>query len=264
MKNSENCWTVYRHITPSGKYYIGITSRENLNQRWRNGRGYNKKSKKQFFYNAIEKWGWDNIKHEILDTNLTEDEAKSLENKYIEKYRTFVGFSDCNGYNCTLGGEGCVGYVPNEETKRKLSELNKGKHHTEETKRKISESSKGKNKGKHHTEETKRKIGEASKGQTPWNKGKKGKQHHSEETRKKISESNKGQTPWNKGKSSPNKGKHLSEEQKRKISESKKDKPAWNKGKKTGKPAWNKGQKGHPSPHKGKHLVMIDGKRHYE
>ena len=30
-----NKWTVYRHISPSGKVYIGITSKENVNKRWR-------------------------------------------------------------------------------------------------------------------------------------------------------------------------------------------------------------------------------------
>lgn len=49
-----------------------------------------------------------------------------------------------------------------------------GKHHSEETKRKISEGNKGKtawNKGKHNSEETKYKQSKANKGQIPWNKG---------------------------------------------------------------------------------------------
>ena len=73
-------WTVYRHITPNGKSYIGITSRENLNQRWLNGNGYSINTP---FGKAIEKYGWESIKHEILDTNLEEDEAKRLEKEYI-------------------------------------------------------------------------------------------------------------------------------------------------------------------------------------
>ena len=178
MKN----WTVYEHITPSGKRYIGITS-DKPEHRWKNGRGYRENTP---FGKAIEKYGWDNIKHEILDTNIDEFEAKCLEEYYIFSYRTYVGFSDCNGYNCTLGGEGSLGYIASEEARKKISESNKGR--------------------------------------TVWNKGKKGKQHHSEETRKKMRESHKGQTPWNKGKQSHNKGKHLSEEQKNKISASLKGK----------------------------------------
>jgi len=63
----------------------------------------------------------------------------------------------------------------------------KGKQHTEETKKKISEANKGKPgyfKGKHLSDETKRKLSEAHLGKTSWNKGK----HLSEETKRKLSE----------------------------------------------------------------------------
>ena len=56
------------------------------------------------------------------------------------------------------------GKLRSEESKKKMSEAQKGKkgkHHTEETKNKIAEAMKGK-KGKHHTEETKNKIAEAA------------------------------------------------------------------------------------------------------
>jgi len=67
--------------------------------------------------------------------------------------------------------------------KRKMSLAGYGRSHTEETKKKISESNKGKHgkRGYHHSEETKRKIGKASMGRKP-----------SEETRRKISEANIG------------------------------------------------------------------------
>jgi hypothetical protein len=81
-----------------------------------------------------------------------------------------------------------------EETKRKLSESQKGKPKSEETKRKMSEAAKGKviseeqkrklsetNKGKPKSSEMKRKLSEAHKGKT-----------HSEETKRKMSESAKG------------------------------------------------------------------------
>lgn len=86
-----------------------------------------------------------------------------------------------------------------EETKRKISESNKGHIVKTETKRKISQA----NKGRISSEETKRKLSESHKGQTPWNKGKTG--IYSEETRKKISNTLKGR--------------HISEEVKTKISE---------------------------------------------
>ena len=64
--------------------------------------------------------------------------------------------------------------------------------------------------GKHHSEETKRKMSEAQKGESNPMYGRAGNKnpffgkHHSEESRKKISEAKKGRIPWNKGK-------HLSE-----------------------------------------------------
>ena len=38
-KQHEKKWTVYIHISPSNKYYVGITSRE-PELRWKNGKGY--------------------------------------------------------------------------------------------------------------------------------------------------------------------------------------------------------------------------------
>ena len=160
MKN----WTIYEHITPSGKRYIGITSKENAKKRWRDGKGY----KNTLFGKAIEKYKWENIQHNILFNDLTEKEAKWLENYLICYYRTYVGFKDdCKGYNCTLGGDGQVGWEPTKETREKIGKSGKGrpsprkgKHHSTEAKKKISES----RKGIHLTEETRHKQSESRKG----------------------------------------------------------------------------------------------------
>ena len=77
-----------------------------------------------------------------------------------------------------------------EETRRKLSEANKGKVLSEETRRKLSEA----HKGKLVSEETRRKRSEANKG-NQWNVGK----VRSEETKKKMGESKKGMLFWNNG-----------------------------------------------------------------
>ena len=89
------------------------------------------------------------------------------------------------------GNKTMLGKHHTEETKRKCSENNKGKHHwTEEMRRKRSELNKGNTyaKGCIRSEETKKKISDASKGHTAWNKGK----HASEEEKKKNSLSHKG------------------------------------------------------------------------
>lgn len=140
-------YTVYMHTAPSGKRYIGITC-QTVEQRWRNGKGY---KTNQPFHNAIQKYGWNNIKHEIIEENLTHDEACELERKLIAKYDTT---NKQKGYNVCFGGEdGWVGVHHTEETKRKMSEAKKGKtyrkgyHLSEETKKKLSESHKGKYRG---------------------------------------------------------------------------------------------------------------------
>ena len=126
-KINENNYTVYMHISPSGKRYIGITS-VSPKKRWQNGFGY----KGQVFYKAIEKYGWDNIEHIIIETNLSQDEACRLEIDLIKQYKT----TDSNyGYNVSLGGDKTtLGYHHTNETKIKMSQkakerfLDKTKH----------------------------------------------------------------------------------------------------------------------------------------
>ena len=147
-------YTVYVHISPSGKRYYGITMQD-VNQRWKNGRGY---KGNKYFYRAIEKYGWDNFEHIIIARGLSEDEAKWLEIELIKEFDT----TDKNkGYNITLGGEGTNGLKRSEETRKKQSENHsrywKDKERSEETRRKISESTRG----KQYSKETRDKIGKA-------------------------------------------------------------------------------------------------------
>lgn len=133
---TQNNYTVYKHTTPSGKVYVGITSKP-VEQRWLNGRGY---KRNEHFWNAICKYGWENIKHEILLTGLTREQASQAERNYISLFRSAI---PANGYNLTEGGEYGVKHTP--ESRRKLSEAKKGKrynigiHFTEERKRHLRE-----------------------------------------------------------------------------------------------------------------------------
>lgn len=108
---------VYKHTSPSGKNYIGITSQNPPEKRWKNGNGYKNNN---YFYNAIKKYKWNNFKHEILYTGLTKKEAEQKEIELIAYYK-----SDNReyGYNIDYGGS-CVGRM-SEETKKKLSENHK-------------------------------------------------------------------------------------------------------------------------------------------
>ena len=150
-------YTVYKHTSPSGKVYIGITS-QSTSKRWLNGQGY---IHNEYFYRAIQKYGWENITHEILARGLTSEEAKQMEIDLIVKYRSN---NRSYGYNITIGGDGVHGYKHSDERKAKIRNKfekghlpwNTGKQWSDEAKRKMSESHKGKPspmKGKRLSEE---------------------------------------------------------------------------------------------------------------
>lgn len=116
-------YTVYKHTSPSGKVYIGITKLK-PEYRWNNGKGY--REDQILFYRAIKKYGWDNFTHEILYKNLLEKDAKNLEISLIKQYKALN-----MSYNITDGGDGGRGLH------------GKRKKHSEEAKRKMSISRKG-------------------------------------------------------------------------------------------------------------------------
>lgn len=116
----EKKYSVYIHTTPSNKKYIGITKQKCIN-RWKNGLGY---CTQKLFKRAIDKYGWNNIKHDVLFENLTKDEAIKKEIELIKLYKS----NDIKyGYNLTNGGEGFSGMHLSEETKKKISNAMKGK-----------------------------------------------------------------------------------------------------------------------------------------
>lgn len=103
-------YSVYKHTSPSGKIYIGITSKD-VEERWKRGNGYKYNPR---FYNAILKYGWDNIKHEVLFSGLSSEEAAEKEIELIRYYHSDDGK---NGYNVYPGGK-----LISQSTKDKMKE----------------------------------------------------------------------------------------------------------------------------------------------
>lgn len=207
-------YTVYKHTAPNGKVYIGITGQK-PEYRWSNGNHY---KQNKHFYRAIVKYGWENFKHEIVKDGLEKEEACDLEIELIAKYDAT---NPHKGYNNSTGGEaGATGRHISEETRRKISESNKGKpspkkgtHLSAETRLKISKA----NKGRHISEETKRKLVESHKGHKL-----------SAETRMKLSISRKGKKPSAeciRKSIEAHKGKHVDMETRMKISKKLKGRP---------------------------------------
>ena len=114
-------YCVYMHISPNDKVYIGVTCKK-PKDRWRNGNGY---KNNEFFYRAIQKYGWDCFQHLILFEGLTKEDAYKKERNLIYKYSSM---DRRFGYNHHPGGCGAnEGHFTSEETREKRSKSMRGK-----------------------------------------------------------------------------------------------------------------------------------------
>jgi group I intron endonuclease len=166
-------YLIYAHTSPSGKKYIGQTC-QRVDRRWRNGNGYRRNT---YFWRAIQKYGWDSFKHEIVFQCETLEEANRLEEWLISIHHS----NDPRyGYNISSGADG-KGTV-SESTKELLRQKHKGRFkgeanpcygrkHTLEERKKMSETQKklfaerghGFRYGKKVSDEARRKMSESRK-----------------------------------------------------------------------------------------------------
>lgn len=91
----------------NGKVYIGKTTEPNVQERWKQHQRDRKrdKYKDRPFYRALNKYGPENFSIEEIercDISILEER----EIYWINCYRSYVGWGDCNGYNATTGGDG--------------------------------------------------------------------------------------------------------------------------------------------------------------
>ena len=96
----------------------------------------------------------------LMEGDYSDKQLNKMEKFLIKHFKTFkYDYPERHVFNFTEGGDGMSGFKHTEETKRKLSEVKKGKHYSPETEFK---------KGEHRSPET-----EFKKGNKPWNTGKK-------------------------------------------------------------------------------------------
>ena len=96
--NKQN-YKVYIYINKiNGKKYVGQTGNSLELRAGKNGYGYKKCI---HFYNAIQKYGWENFEPYIIYDNLTKDEADKFEIQLISLLKTM---DENYGYNITSGG----------------------------------------------------------------------------------------------------------------------------------------------------------------
>lgn len=164
-------FVIYKHTNKfNRKCYVGQTCKT-MESRWKGHVKSSRGGSQLKFHNAIRKYGEENFIHEVLEELETIESSNEAEIYWIDFYQS----ANPNfGYNLTFGGNS---EIPNEETRKKLSESakiaqnrpevlqrniesNRGRKHTDETKRKMSVWQKGVPK----TEEHKRKNSEANKG----------------------------------------------------------------------------------------------------
>ena len=153
--------------------YIGWTS-TTAEKRFKEHLNCKSSKRKTPVYDWMRKY--DDVTFTVLQSNLTDDEAKQLEIDLIASY----GID--NLLNISTGGEGSRGFNHTEEHKQNMSKRLKGRKLSEEHKRKISEANKGR-KRRPLTEEEKQHLSIINTGRIV-----------SEETRQKRSASLKGRT----------------------------------------------------------------------
>jgi group I intron endonuclease len=140
---------IYLLTFPNKKYYVGRT--ENFSHRMAEHK-YNAKRFKYKLYNAINKYGWDNIEKSIIE------EAEDLKDAILLEYKNIIKYNSINnGYNIIFdtntGGNVWEGRTDSDEYLQfcdKMSKVSNGKNngmygklHTEETKSKQKEKAKG-------------------------------------------------------------------------------------------------------------------------
>jgi hypothetical protein len=105
------------HTFPNGKRYVGITA-QTTKERWRSG-GSGYKNQK-VVWRAITKYGWENIRHDVIAEGVSPNIAYQLEAELIAKYQTN---NPLFGYNNSVGGESSsIGCKHSDEYKKKVSE----------------------------------------------------------------------------------------------------------------------------------------------
>lgn len=142
----------YKDLKTDEIVYVGKDSRIDINKR-------HKQHLQQSLYDAqqinrVIQNNPDRYEYSVLycSDDVSDDDLNMLEMSFIERYNP--------KFNFTKGGDGSAGFKMSDESKRKISESKKGKHHTKEHKQKISESMKG----RMFSHEHKQKLSESLKG----------------------------------------------------------------------------------------------------
>jgi len=122
---------------PSGKSYIGQTIKS-VQKRFKDH--CSPRSQCRLLLRAIQKYGADNVRVELITTVDTQEKADDTETELIK----FFGTLSPNGYNLTTGGSIYrKNVVQSEETKKRRARSITGRPVSEETRRRTAQSLRG-------------------------------------------------------------------------------------------------------------------------
>lgn len=95
-------YLIYKITSPTGGIYIGramerpnMTPTQSMKYRQKNGRGY---KDSPALWNAIQKYGWDNMHKKVIQSHMDLNTANELEKILILENST-------NSYNIAAGGD---------------------------------------------------------------------------------------------------------------------------------------------------------------
>lgn len=152
-----NQYYLYFHINPllNTVFYVGIGKTYYKNNKPK--RPYSKRNRNKFWHNIVNKY---NYIVDIIETNLTKDEAIIKEQFYIKWFgRRDLGLGTL--VNMTDGGDG--NYNPTIETRLKIADTQRKRKGYKMSKNAIENMIKAKT-GTKHTDKTKEKISKSHKG----------------------------------------------------------------------------------------------------
>lgn len=132
---------IYKITSPTGKIYIGKSV--NLKARISFYKNLGVSIEKQrLIYASLKKYGWDAHSIEIICYAYA-DKLSELEIQFIKEYNSFHQ-NNLDGMNLTMGGEGFYGHKQSKEQIENNIKRHTGSKRSEETKKKMSDIKKGK------------------------------------------------------------------------------------------------------------------------
>lgn len=155
---------IYCYIDKKDNQIVYVGKDSNIDKNMRHKQHFQSSKHDAQPINRILQQNPNRYTYQVLVWNVdSQERLNALEIQYIRQLKPKFNFTD--------GGDGSSGFKHSEESRKKMSENNKGennpmyeKKHSEETRKKMSESKKGENNsmyGKTHSEKTKKKISES-------------------------------------------------------------------------------------------------------